>query len=144
MAYAYSTRSEKILLTVHEDLQYVFNEAIRHRDVSITAGRRGKTAQNKLYLERKSKLKYPDSYHNAQAPELAAAVDAIPYPCTTEDWENREFWVEWSSWIKGLGSGLGITIISGYDWDNDYDVSDHTFYDGPHFQLTDEHKPRNA
>ena len=137
MAYAYSERSKKILATVHEDLQLIFNEAIAHRDISITAGRRGKSAQNKLYATGKSKLKYPDSYHNATAPALALAVDAIPYPTTQEDWGNREFWVEWSSWIKGLGTGLGITVISGFDWDNDYDVSDHTFYDGPHFQLED-------
>ena len=81
MTYAYSVRSQKILLTVHLDLQRVFNEAIRHRDVSITAGRRGKDEQNKLWAEHKTKLKYPDSYHNAKAPLLAAAVDAIPYPC---------------------------------------------------------------
>jgi hypothetical protein len=64
-------------------------------------------------------------------------VDAIPYPTTQADWENREYWVEWSSWIKGLATGMGVTLVSGFDWDNDYDLDDQSFFDGPHFQRTE-------
>ena len=135
--YHYGEKSQTNLSQCHLDIQRVFNEAIKHRDISITCGRRGKPTQNKLFADGKTKVQYPDSYHNAEFPELADAVDAIPYPTTQADWENREYWVEWSSWIKGLATGMGITLVSGFDWDNDYELDDQSFFDGPHFQRTE-------
>ena len=87
-----------------------------------------------MVAEGKSGLVFPKSKHNRK-PTLA--IDAIPYPIKAADWEDRIFWIEWSSWVKGHAAGLGIILISGYDWDNDYDygIKDQKFWDGPHFEL---------
>ncbi len=129
--YSYGTNSTIELATCTSNIQTVFNAAIKIRDISILEGRRSNDRQHKLFLEGKSKLDAGESKHNHFPSQ---AVDAIPYPTTSEDWENREYWVEWSSWLKGFASGMGITLISGFDWDNDYDLDDQTFFDGPHFQ----------
>lgn len=129
--YKYGENSENELITCSSNIVRVFREGILHRDISIIEGTRSHARQNELFAEGKSKLRGGQSMHNYF---LSKAVDAIPYPTTAEDWENREYWVEWSSWIKGLATGMGITLISGFDWDNDYDLSDQTFYDGPHFE----------
>ena len=129
--YRYGETSTRNLLECSENLQRVFNEAIKHRDISITCGHRSNEQQNIEFAEGTTKLRGGESKHNSVP---SWAVDAIPYPTTAADWEDREFWVEYTSWIKGLASGMGIVLVSGFDWDNDYDLDDQSFYDGPHFE----------
>ena len=129
--YKYGKKSTHELSTCSFNIKRVFHAAIKIRDISVTEGHRTNQRQHMLFLEGKSKLDAGESEHNYVP---SRAIDAHPWPITKEDWENREFWVEWSSWLKGFASGMGITLISGFDWDNDYDLDDQTFYDGPHFQ----------
>ncbi len=129
--YSYGETSAKNLAECTDAIREVFYAAIKIRDISITEGHRSDDRQHALFLEGKSKLDAGQSHHNFTP---SRAVDAIPYPTTVADWENREYWVEWSSWIKGFASGMGIILVSGFDWDNDYKLDDQTFYDGPHFQ----------
>lgn len=129
--YHYGTKSTFQLATASVDLQRLFNEAIKHRDISILEGYRSHERQGEMLAEGKSKLGPGESKHN-QSP--SRAVDAIWYPFVEEDWDDREKWVEWTSWIKGLAAGMGIDIISGYDWDHDFDLDDQNFNDGPHFE----------
>lgn len=129
--YSYGRTSTKNLAECTDNIQLVFNAAIKVRDISITEGHRPNDVQHTLFLAGKSMLDAGKSRHNLIPSQ---AVDAHPWPITKEDWENREFWVEWSSWLKGFASGMGITLVSGFDWDNDYDLDDQSFFDGPHFQ----------
>ncbi|MCZ6775255.1 MAG: M15 family peptidase [Ignavibacteria bacterium] len=110
-------------------------EAAKYRNISITCGHRSDEDQDQAFEDGTTTKQAGESDHNV-LPSLA--VDAIPFPTTQEDWENREYWVEWSSWIKGLGSGMGMIIRSGFDWDNDYDLDDQSFFDGPHFEYEGE------
>lgn len=130
--YPYGTKSQAELDTAHFNLQVLFNEAKKYRNISIIQGFRSNEEQGELLAEGKTTLGPGESKHNKSP---SHAVDAIPYPTTAEDWDNREYWVEWTSWVKGLAAGLGIEIISGYDWDHDFDLNDQKFYDGPHFEL---------
>lgn len=130
--YEYGANSQAQLDTCHPKLQMLFHTAIQFRDISITEGYRSDERQAELLAEGTTKVGPGQSKHNS---EPSRAVDAIPYPTTREDWEDREYWVEWTSWIKGLATGLGITVVSGFDWDNDYDLDDQSFFDGPHFEL---------
>jgi len=131
--YHYGAKSTERLAECSSNIQMVFNEAIKHRDISIFEGYRSNERQQELLDEDppKTKLGPGQSKHNQQP---SMAVDAVPYPMVESDWEDREFWVEWTSWLKGFASGLGVTLVSGYDWDNDYDLDDQSFYDGPHFE----------
>ena len=129
--YPYGEKSQAELDTCHWELQDLFNEAKKHRNISITCGLRS-NEQQAIELEEGSTTLGPgESKHNT---DPSNAVDAIPYPTTAKDWKNREYWVEWTSWVKGLATGMGIDIVSGFDWDNDYDLADQSFYDGPHFE----------
>jgi hypothetical protein len=149
--YSYSLSSMGVLVTCHPLIQDVFHAAIDIRDISLTSGIRSEKEQNDLFdaVPPRTKLRFPDSAHNRALnptgtvsiePSMQSrAIDAIPYPTGTSDWNNRDYWIEWSSWVKGFAAGMGVHLISGYDWDNDYNYSldEQTFWDGPHFELRD-------
>lgn len=130
--YKYSHISAQRLATCHKDIQLVFNEAIKWRDISILCGHRNKLEQDAAFKSGASKKKWPHGQHN-KTPSLA--VDAVPSPFKNEYWNQREFWVSWSQWVVGFAAGLGVRLFSGYDWDGDFDLKDQTFFDGPHFEL---------
>lgn len=131
---SYSHISAQRLATAHPKLQLVFKEAIKVRDISILCGFRSKEEQDVAFKTGNSKTPWPQSKHNV-FPSLA--VDAIPYPFDNKYWKDREFWISWSSWVRGFAAGKGVILRSGYDWDSDFDFRDQTFYDGPHFELVD-------
>lgn len=120
----FSKKSRENLSQCHEDLQRLFNEVIKYYDCSVICGHRGKEAQNKAFVEFKSKLKYPNSKHNKK-PSLAA--DVVPYPI---DWYNIERFANFAGFVKGIACMMGIEIICGADWI--------TLRDYPHFELVGE------
>ena len=130
--YQWSERSRNKLNTAHPELQRLMNEALKHRDITIIEGHRTKEKQDEYFRTGKSKVQWPNSKHNKMP---AMAVDAIPYPFESKDWNDREKFVEFASWIRGLAAGLGIAVRCGIDWDQDFDLKDTTFFDGPHIEL---------
>jgi len=136
--YTFSESSKKNVDSCDPKLKHIAYEMIKVRDFSVTCGVRSKFEQDRLYDEGKTLVKWPNSKHNIVGDSgVSRAFDIQPYPIRPEDWSNREFWIEWSSWVKGFASALGYSIISGFDWDNDYnyDEDEQTFWDGPHFEL---------
>ena len=133
--YSYSETSKRKLATCHEDLQTIFNEVIKHIDVSIVCGTRGEAEQQEAYHAGYSTVQYPNSKHNS-SPSMA--VDAIPYPTKWSDMDSLQ--------ILG-GFVLGVTAMLyetgkithlvrwGHDWDMDNEYDDHTFIDAPHYEL---------
>ena len=132
MSYKFSDRSKRHLATLRPELQSLLEEAIKVRDFSLIAGHRPKEEQDHAFATGRSKLKWPESKHNTFPSE---AFDAIPYPFTQADWEDRELWIGWSNWMVGFAAARGITLRSGYDWDRDFDHRDQRFMDGPHFEM---------
>lgn len=130
---AFGGKSEGQLITCDDKLIFVARKAIIVRDFSVIEGHRIETLQNHYFDIGTSKLRWPEGEHNDMP---SRAYDLWPYPSPTkEDWENREYWIEWSSWYRGFAAGVGVVLISGMDWDNDYDLDDQKFHDGPHFHL---------
>ena len=127
----YSTRSKKRLATCDERLQKVFNEVIKHVDCSILEGHRSKERQNKLYDEKRTKVKYPNGRHNSSP---SKAVDVTPYPV---DWEDRERQTLFAGFVLGIARGMGYKLRWGGDWDQDFQVMDNRFDDFPHFEIRD-------
>ncbi len=78
----FSPKSEARLSTCHPDLQAVCRELIKQYDFSVLCGHRNKAEQDAAFAAGNSRLKYPQSKHNAK-PSLA--VDIAPYPI---DWSN--------------------------------------------------------
>lgn len=128
--YKYSSKSAAKLATCHPDIQKVFNEAIKHWDITILEGIRTKEKQEEYFRTGRSKTM--KSKHLDQGDGYSHAIDAVPYPI---DWENRERFILFAGKIIGLAKAMGVDLISGIDWDDDGDISDHTFFDSPHFEL---------
>ena len=122
-----SSRSR--LATCDEDLQDLFNEVIKHVDCSVLEGHRGKERQNKLYDEKKTKVRYPDGRHNASP---SRAVDVVPYPI---DWSDRERFHLFAGFVIGIAKSMEINIRWGGDWNQNFEVDDNKFDDFPHFEL---------
>ena len=125
----YSSTSKKRLSTCDQRLQDVFNEVIKHVDCSILEGHRSKERQNKLYDEKRTKVKYPNGRHNSSP---SKAVDVTPYPV---DWEDRERQTLFAGFVLGIARGMGYKLRWGGDWDQDFQVMDNRFDDFPHFEI---------
>jgi len=104
-------------------------EVVKHRDCTVVCGFRSQVEQDEAYRSGHSRLKFPNSKHN-QYP--SCAVDVIPYPV---NWNDLDSFLLFIGFVKGVASQMGIEVISGIDWDNDWDIEETTFMDYPHFQL---------
>ena len=136
------------LATCHPLLSELLNEVILAKNCTILEGHRSKQRQDKLFTQGKSKVKWPESRHNAM-PSLA--VDVAP-------WYNDKPHVRWpdpksSTYARELGQlyqfigyvqrtaeELGIAIRCGADWDGDGIITDQSFHDLPHIELLATHK----
>ena len=125
----FGKRSKERLATCDTRLQEVFNEVIKHVDCSILEGQRDKERQNQLYIEGKTKVKYPNGRHNSSP---SNAVDVTPYPV---DWADRERQTLFAGFVIGIARSMGITLRWGGDWDMDFQVMDNRFDDFPHFEV---------
>lgn len=127
----FSPLSKKRLAECHHDLQKLMNEVIKHYDIVILCGFRGKDEQEKAVAEGKSKVHFPNSKHNV-TPSLA--VDIAPYPI---DWNDMKRWWHLAGYVKATAERLGIKIRQGADWDGDNDFKDQKFIDLPHVELAE-------
>ena len=130
----YSKRSKDRLATCDKRLQKVFNEVIKHVDCSILEGHRSKERQNRLYDEKRTKVRYPNGRHNSNP---SKAVDVTPYPV---DWEDRERQTLFAGFVIGIARSMGIKIRWGGNWDmyeekGRWEVKYNRFDDFPHFEI---------
>ena len=98
-------------------------------DCSVLEGHRGQERQDQLYIEGKTKVKYPNGRHNSKP---SNAVDVTPYPV---NWEDRERQTLFAGFVLGVANQMGISLRWGGDWDQDFEVMDNRFDDFPHFEL---------
>lgn len=121
-----NTSLEK-LSTCDKRLQALFEIVVQEYDCTILEGHRSIERQAQLYASGKSRVKL--SKHNTD-PSLA--VDVAPFPV---DWNDKERFISFGSYVKGLAYGMGVKIRWGGDWDGDWDMHDQTFNDLVHFEL---------
>ena len=139
---SFGTKSLKELGSCHEELRKVFILAITHRDFSIIEGKRSEE-QQKENVE-KGVSQTMNSKHVYPLNEPSNAADLYPYPFP--GWPDevgisfrqkmlrlKEF-NTLAAYIIGVGHGLAIDLISGMDWDGDWDFTDQQFHDLPHIQ----------
>lgn len=144
MANKYGKRSKKVLSEIHFDLQTVFSFVLQFFDHSLVCGRRGKAAQTKAYNSGKSKLKWPESKHNAEAPALSNAVDAYPYPVNFKRFQRQIYFagaVVGIAWVFYKIGKIDNLIRWGGDWNKNTILSDQSFNDYPHFEV---YKPKGV
>lgn len=128
--YKYGKSSIERLNTVHPDLRKICDELIKVMDVTIIEGVR--TPERQIQLVKQGFSKTSDSKHFKQADGWAHAVDIAPYPV---DWNDTSRFIYMQGIIRGIAHSLNIKIRSGVDWDDDGDIKEHKFFDGPHVEL---------
>ena len=108
--------------TIHTDLEDVLNEAIKHIDFSIIDGHRDMERQNHYFNEGVSKVRWPNSKHNAFP---SNAVDIIPYPGGFDN-PNSAF-DRMATYVLSAAAELGVPLEWGGHWKS--------FPDYAHFEL---------
>lgn len=125
----FSERSLTRISTCDPRLICLFRRVVETFDCTIIEGHRTETAQNTAFANGTSKLKWPDSLHNARP---SMAVDAVPFPI---NWEDRERFHYFAGYVKGVAEMMRVDIRWGGDWDSDTEVVDNRFDDLAHFEL---------
>ena len=115
----------------HPDLIRLFEEVIKHIDCTVLCGHRGLQEQQDFFIQGKSKLQWPNSKHN-KVPALAA--DVMPYPV---DWFDNRRITYFAGIVKGIALNMGIKIRWGGDFNQNFNPTDETFHDLPHFELVE-------
>lgn len=134
---SFGARSRRNLSECHGDLQMLFNEVIKHFDCAVIEGHRPQEEQDRAFHAGKSKLKWPDSRHNA-TPSMAA--DVVPWPV---DWNDHRRFYHFGGFVRATAAQLYQAdemihrIRWGGDWDGDTTWKDQSFHDLPHFELVD-------
>lgn len=154
---SYGGTSRAHLSTCHRNIQKVFYKVIERYDCTVIIGHRDKETQNKAFKDKRSKVEYPNSFHN-QMPSLA--IDVAPYLKDYPghiDWRfhrelkqaikegnieeafdivhNIKRWYHFAAFVIGVAFEMGIKIRWGGDWDGDFNFKDQNFHDLPHFKL---------
>ena len=133
--FKYGKTSKERLSTVHPDLQRLFNEAIKHLDITIIEGAR--TVETQKRYQEMGATKTMNSKHIPGYDGYAMAVDSAPYPINFDLSDPRVVreWYLYAGFLKGLAEGMGINIRIGADWDGDFDLHDQSFDDLVHVEL---------
>lgn len=132
----FSQDSFSKLSTCHMELQTLFYEVIRSFDCTVLEGYRNEQDQEAAFAAGNTKLHWPHGKHNAQ-PSLA--VDVAPYPI---DWNNTKRFYWFAGYVMGIAERLKAegkmtySVRWGGDWDSDKDITDQTFNDLVHFELS--------
>lgn len=132
----FSKRSLKALENADYRWSIVMNVVLQHVDCTILEGHRIESVQNQYFEQGKSKLEWPNSKHN-KLPSLA--IDVAPYYVGEGiPWDDRERFVLFAGFVKGVAATLGHKVRWGGDWDSDWKMKDQTFFDLPHFEFVDD------
>lgn len=143
--YKYGKTSQKRKATVHSTLQLFLDEFIKYIDVTIVCGFRTEEEQNKAY-PKKSTKQWPNSKHNrmVDGKPCSTAVDIAPWIKGGIPWKDERQFYFMLGRAKQLADLMGIGIRIGGDWDGDNDVSNQTFDDLVHIELTGQERQPNV
>jgi hypothetical protein len=100
--------------------------------VTIIEGHRSDERQAEMLATGMSTLGPGKSKHNRSPSE---AVDMAPILSGKIPWEDKESFVMFGGFVMGIAHEMGIKIRWGGDWDSDWNVREHSLFDGPHFEL---------
>lgn len=124
-----SERSIKNLSECVPGLKDVFERVAESYPLEVIEGHRGEEEQNKLFVEGKTKVQFPDGKHNKMPSE---AVDALPLPI---DWNDREGIIFFAGFVIATALSMGIRLRWGGDWDSDKNLKEERFRDLVHFEF---------
>jgi peptidoglycan L-alanyl-D-glutamate endopeptidase CwlK len=138
--YKFSKKSLDKLIDIHPKLVQVVHDAmaLQIMDFSVNEGLRSLDRQKHLVRDGKSRTMR--SKHLMQSDNFGHAVDLYPSPINMAkvikgDMQEVPRFGVLAGIIKTCAKRNNVTVIWGGDWDNDGETLDHTFFDGPHFEI---------
>jgi len=129
----FGVASKARLATCSPNIQRLMKEVIKHIDIAIVCGHRGRDDQDAAFAGGKSEVTWPNSKHNSFP---SKAVDIAPYDRGIK-WDDPEGFTLASGIIKGIAIMMGIKIRIGADWNGNLVVREHSFIDRPHIEEVD-------
>ena len=118
---SFSDKSLAELNTCEQDLIDLFTDVVKVFDCSVLEGHRNKNKQHTAFINKKSKVDWPDSKHNSLPSQ---GVDVMPYPI---DWKDTEKQHRFATTVYDIAMKKGIRVRWGGMFKN--------FYDSPHWQV---------
>lgn len=136
----FGTRSERNIETLDDRLQRVVRLALALSpiDFGIIWGHRGETDQEAAWAAGNSKLRWPESKHNAN-PSLA--FDFAPWIGNEIPWRDTHAFAVVAGCIFAAARIEDVEVRWGGDWDMDGRTTDSRLKDWGHFELTDSWPP---
>jgi len=127
--------------TLDPRLQRVMDRVLYEvADISLTCGFRTEEAQNILFDDNRSRVRFPNSKHN-HYPSMAVDFQPWPMPERTE-----KLWAA-LAYVAGraveIGIEEGVALRWGGDWNRNGDLTDQRFDDLFHLEIM-ETDPREA
>ena len=109
--FVYGKTSKARLATCHPKLQEIFNEAIKHRDITIIQGHRSIEEQKKFFEKGLSKCDGIRNLSNHNY-DPARAVDVAPYNKGI-DWEDIQGFIDLSDLVKKIAKKKALVFVAG-------------------------------
>ena len=137
--YIFGKESKAVLQSVHPLLRLLAHKAILKHDFAVREGYRAEQAQHKAFLDKRSKVDWPNSKHN-KFPSHAVHFLPIVNGRMIVDVATTIDIAQWSYFlgiVHALADDLRIPVRFGINWDMDAEIlSDQTFNDWAHIELT--------
>ena len=130
----FSKRSLDNLEGVHQDLQTIFLEVVKHYDCTVICGLRTEEEQKALHAKGRTEsgeiVTYKDGVNSKSKHQLGLAVDVIPYPI---NWGDIRGFRQFGWFVKGVAVTLKRygQIENDINWGGDWK----RFIDLPHYQI---------
>ena len=118
------------LTSAHPLLRKLFIAVSGKIDIQVLDSIRYKKAQDAAFAHGFSKVTFGNSAHN-YIPSLA--VDVVPLPL---NWNDRQAFIKLYEIVMPIAKAMGIPIRAGADFNQDGNLSDDSFVDLPHYELT--------
>jgi len=125
------------LETCHDEIVQVCFEVIPVYDFTVLWGARGEVAQNQAFDLGHSLVRWPNSKHNVEPPNLSDAIDIAPWHVTAPHirWDSEREFVYLAGHVMQAAAALGVKLRWGGDWDSDHDLYDRNKpFDLGHFE----------
>ena len=136
--YTFGTKSQKELSSVHQDLQALFLEVIKHRNCSIISGIRSQEEQQALYAKGRTLpgdiVTHKDGINRRSYHQSGMAVDVLPYFSDEPHirWRDKEAFLEFGNFVQGVAVMLKRygAIDHDIEWGGNWQWKDY-----PHWQI---------
>ena len=126
-------RSQKIMKTLHPDLQDVINYAINILNLTLLEGHIGKEKQNEYYATGKSKHIFGESLHSLE-PSEAVDLALLHEDSNPVRLENKFEQTIIAGMLIGMAFCQGVMLGWGGDANSDFTEND-SFIERTHFYL---------